>query len=68
MNSQMYDQDRTDSFRQAFDQFTGPDPAATGENPFEAYNRVESQEQSQGGYVDEDSQMKQEEDNLFKFN
>ena len=67
MNSQMYDNDRTDSFRQAFDQFTGPDPAATGENPFEAYNKVDSsQEQSQGGFADD--QMKIGEDEIFKFN
>ena len=74
MNSQMYDLDRTESFKNVFDQFTdGLDPAvaAFGENPFETYNNTGEQEESQGGEVGwgEDSMKPGEkDDDIFKFN
>ena len=69
MNSQIYDNYKTNSFKNAFDQFTGPNIGESMENPFEAYNKIaglQNQEESQGGGTYDN--MKGGEDDLFKFN
>jgi hypothetical protein len=54
-NPAMYEEDRTDSFQQAFNQFTAP-PVA-----LQSYSHEHNE--SQGGEI-----LKTEEDDTFKFN